>query len=87
MHPFLLTKPTEASKSQKNDSKFSTKTKTKTMTFQNLNMPHGLVMWNSPLVIQRRTFIGSQKFMMCYRAECHQTKIAFVRPIFLAFKV
>ena len=25
---FLLTKPTEASKSQKNDSKFSTKTKT-----------------------------------------------------------
>ena len=28
MHPFLLTKPTEASKSQKNDSKFSTKTKT-----------------------------------------------------------
>ena len=37
MHPFLLTKPTEASKSQKNDSKFSTKTKT--MTFQNLNIP------------------------------------------------
>ena len=26
VHPFLLTKPTEASKSQKNDSKFSTKT-------------------------------------------------------------
>ena len=36
LHPFLLTKPTEARKSQKNDSKFSTKTKTK--TFQNLNM-------------------------------------------------
>ena len=32
-----MTKPTEASKSQKNDSKFSTKTKA--MTFQNLNMP------------------------------------------------
>ena len=31
----LLTKLTEASKSQKIDSKFSTKTK----TFQNLNMP------------------------------------------------
>ena len=37
MHPFLLTNPTEASKSQKNDSKFSTKTMP--MTFQNLNMP------------------------------------------------
>ena len=34
MHPFLLTKPTETSKSQKNDSEFSTKTKT--MPFQNL---------------------------------------------------
>ena len=41
MHPFLLTKLTEASKSQKNDSKFSTTTKT--MTFQNLNMPPPLV--------------------------------------------
>ena len=37
MHPFLLTKLTEASKSQKIDSKFSTKTKNK--MFQNLNMP------------------------------------------------
>ena len=36
LHPFLLTKPIEASKSQKNDSKFSTKTKT--MTFRNLYM-------------------------------------------------
>ena len=36
MHPFLLTKQTEASKSQKNDSKFSTKTKTMTMPLQNL---------------------------------------------------
>ena len=34
MHLFLL--PTEASKSQINDSKFSTKTKTMTMPFQNL---------------------------------------------------
>jgi hypothetical protein len=33
----FMTKPTEASKSQKNDSKFSNKTKTK--TFQNLNVP------------------------------------------------
>ena len=41
MHPFLLTKPTEASKSQKNDSKFNTKTKTK--TFQNLSMTPPLV--------------------------------------------
>ena len=37
MHPFLMTKLTEASKSQKIDSKFSTKTKSK--TFQNLKMP------------------------------------------------
>ena len=36
MHPFLLTKLTEASKSQKNDSKFSTKNKTMTMPLQNL---------------------------------------------------
>ena len=41
MHPFLLTKLTEASKSQKIDSKFSTKTKTKTC--QNLNMTPPLV--------------------------------------------
>ena len=32
----FLTKPIEASKSQKKDSKFSTKTKTMTMPFQNL---------------------------------------------------
>ena len=31
-----MTKPTEASKSQKNDSKFSTKTKTMTIPIQNL---------------------------------------------------
>ena len=37
-----MTKPTEASKSGKNDSKFSTKTKT--MTFQNLKMPPPLVL-------------------------------------------
>ena len=39
LHPFLLTKLTEASKSQEIDSRFITKTKTKTETFQNLNMP------------------------------------------------
>ena len=43
MHPFLFTKPTEASKSQKSDSKFSAKTIFKTKTFQNLNMPPPLV--------------------------------------------
>ena len=33
---FLMTKPAEARKSQKKDSKFSTKTKTMTKTVQNL---------------------------------------------------
>ena len=36
LHPFLLTMPTEGSKSQKKDLKFSTNTKTMTMPFQNL---------------------------------------------------
>ena len=40
-NPFLSTKLTKASKSQKIDSKLMTKTKTK--TFQNLNMPPPLV--------------------------------------------
>ena len=39
MHPFLLAKPTEASKSQKNDSKFSTKTKTKSLQIIKLLEP------------------------------------------------
>ena len=51
MHPFLLTKLTEASKSQKIDSKFSTKTKTK--TFQNLNMPPPLVYPLGPVVLAK----------------------------------
>ena len=36
MHPFLLAKLTEASKSKKNDSKFSPKTKIMTKPVQNL---------------------------------------------------
>ena len=69
MHPFLLTKLTEASKSQKIDSKFSTKTKTKTKTFQNLNMPPPLVFPISNFFIsknsQGRKYVCEKSTFFC----------------------
>ena len=52
-----LCKPTEASKSQKNDSKFSTKTKTK--TFKNLNMPPPLMLSTFLSIISSKLFTRS----------------------------
>ena len=70
LHPLLLTKLTETSKSQKIDSKVSTKTKTK--TFQNFNMP-------PPLNIQKHFYKTNSRppiTTVLYQAKARQRDTA-----------
>ena len=61
MHPFVLTKPTEARKLQKNDSKFSTNSKTMTKTVQNIFRYSSLKKLDDAFLFEDATGLRSMK--------------------------